>query len=48
MNLVQRNPIFFHLVEEIGNMARMSRIDEHGHLSSNQIRVAIVLIRVLP
>jgi hypothetical protein len=48
INLSWRYPIFFHLVEEIGDVTGMTRIDEEGYLSMDQISVAIIFVSILP
>jgi hypothetical protein len=35
-------------MKEMGDMTGMTRIDENGYLSTDQIGVAIVLVRILP
>jgi hypothetical protein len=48
INLFGRNPISFHLMEEIGNMTGMTWIDENSLLSVDQVSVTVVLILILP
>jgi hypothetical protein len=48
INLLRRNPISFHLMEEMGDMTGMTRIDENRYLTTDQIGVAIVFVRILP
>jgi hypothetical protein len=48
IDLLRRNPILIHLIKEIRNMTGMTRIDENRYFSSDQISIAIILIRILP
>jgi hypothetical protein len=40
--------ISFHLLEEVGNMTGMTRIDENRYLSVDQIGIAVIFICILP
>ena len=46
--LLRGEPIFFHLVKDLLQVAGMPWIDKNGHLLMNHIGVAIVLIGILP
>jgi hypothetical protein len=46
--LFRGEPILFHLVKNLLQVADMTRIDKSGHLPLNHISVAIVLIGVPP
>jgi hypothetical protein len=48
IDFVRGNPIALHLLKKVRNMMGMTRIDQRSHLSPDHIRVAIILIRVLP
>jgi len=46
--LLRREPILFHLVKDLLQVAGMPRIDKNGHLPLNHISVAIVFIGIPP
>ena len=48
VDFIQRNPITFHLLKEIGDMLGMTWVDESGYFSTDQKGVAIVLMGIGP
>jgi hypothetical protein len=48
INLFWRDSVSSHLTKEIGEVTGMTRIDEKGYFSIDQISVAVVFVGILP
>jgi hypothetical protein len=48
IDLFRRYPISVHLLEEVGNVTGMTRIDKDCDLSVDEISVAVIFICILP
>jgi hypothetical protein len=48
INLFRRDPVSFHLTEEIGDVTRMTGVDEDCDISMDQISITVIFVNILP